>query len=129
MVALLLLAVWPAVSSHAVLQHSGLIHQFHDDHDEDADEPGGSHEHHANGHDVADGQCVLSAKEVSVPTHHADVMPFVVWWLAAASMPELSPERHPSGLAPPGLAPPELSHRWQFFFRAALPARAPSFVS
>jgi hypothetical protein len=28
-----------------------------------------------------------------------------------------------------GLSPPELSRSWQFFFRAALPVRAPSFLT
>jgi hypothetical protein len=28
-----------------------------------------------------------------------------------------------------GLSPPELSRSWQFFFRAALPVRAPSLFS
>jgi hypothetical protein len=33
------------------------------------------------------------------------------------------------GIVEVNLSPPELVGAWQFFFRAALPARAPSLVS
>ena len=78
LIALLLLVLWPAVSSHALLQHSGLIHQFHTDHDEDSDGsdvPNGPHEHHGVDHDAADGVCLLSAKEVSVLAPNSVVPP------------------------------------------------------
>ena len=48
---------------------------------------------------------------------------------AGLSRAQLAGTQHSSGLSPPGSAPPELSHRWQFSFRAALPVRAPSSVS
>jgi hypothetical protein len=53
-------------------------------------------------------------------------------WLAVALLTSTLnfPALHsPFGPSPPGVAPPELSHCWQFSFRAALPARAPSIAS
>lgn len=125
-VALVLLAFWPAMTSHPLLQHLGLIHQVHEDHDSSGD----SHEHDADNHAFADGDYLLGSKDVSVwkPVASAAVLPFATAILL--SMETLARrEVFNSGPAPPGTAPPELSHRWQFSFRAALPVRAPSFAS
>jgi hypothetical protein len=129
---LLLVAVWLPASSHALLQHIGLIHQVHahDDHADGHDAgSSGSHEHDADNHDAADGLCLASAAKVHVPTPIFVVLPD---WLAvpvATLMTDANFAALHSGLSPPGSAPPELSHRWQFSFRAALPVRAPSLVS
>jgi hypothetical protein len=124
-VTVLLVAVWLPASSHALLEYCELIHQVHTDHDADSS---GSHEHDADNHDAADGHCALSSTHISVP------LPDVVASLAFLCLldfwtSELHTELQPSGLAPPGTAPPQLSHRWQFSFRTALPARAPTLIS
>jgi hypothetical protein len=139
-VTLVLLAVWLPASSHAFLQHVGFIHLLHE-HDDlaeaDADHSDAEHhsdsehprEHDGDTHAAADGLCVASTAKVQLakPTIVA-VHP----WLAAAALISVEVpsalEAH-SGPSPPGVAPPELSHRWQFSFRAALPVRAPSFLS
>ena len=116
---------WLPASSHPLLEYAGLIHEFHADHDTDSN---GSHEHDDD-HDAADGLCAPSSPHVNVPTPHfvATALPpgLIVsdqGWLRHDSL-------RPSGPAPPGTAPPQLSSGWQFSFRAALPAREPSFVS
>ena len=133
-VALLIAALWLPASSHALLQHLGYIHQAHThdesvdaDHHEDSD---GSHEHDTDNHAAADGLCLVSSGKVSAAK---PVVVATLPWLKAATVLSgadiaTSFERH-SGPSPPGVAPPELSHRWQFSFRAALPVRAPSFIS
>jgi len=132
-VTVVLVAIWLPASSHAFLQHVGFIHQVHEhdepsdaDHDSDAEHP---HEHDADNHAAADGLCLTSSAKVQLekPTIVA-LLP----WLAAALLISAgisSPLEAYSGPSPPGVAPPELSHRWQFTFRAAPPVRAPSFVS
>jgi hypothetical protein len=121
-----LLAIWLPASSHALLQYAGLIHQRHTDHDADSN---GSHEHDSDNHEAADGNCALSPTLVSVPVPDAVANPFPVCALGLDWTSELHVELQPSGLAPPGTAPPQLSRRWQFSFRTALPARAPSLIS
>ena len=128
MVTMLLVALWLPASSHPLLEAAGLIHDHHDDHDGDSD-ASGSHEHHADDHEVADGNCLLTSTDVSVtvPTPVTPPLPI--------GLPDGEPAQGPCGVcdspghAPPGLAPPELSHRWQFSSRAALPVRAPSVAS
>lgn len=125
-VALVMLAFWPVITSHPLLQHLGLIHEVHDDHDSD----GGSHEHDTDNHAFADGGYLRGSSDVSVskPFGSGAAFPFATALLAAPVTLALR-EGFNSGPSPPGTAPPELSHRWQFFFRAALPVRAPSFAS
>jgi hypothetical protein len=132
----MLVAVWLPASSHALLQSFGFIHQVHT-HDDSADEAHDadshdSHEHDADAdnHAAADGLCLVSSGKVS-PAKLVAVA--ALPWLVAATVlsgaeTPSSLQRH-SGPSPPGVAPPELSHCWQFSFRAALPVRAPSFVS
>jgi hypothetical protein len=130
MVAIALAAVWLPASSHALLQHAGFIHQIHVHEDEDHDDHSSqSHEHDADNHDAADGFCLSSAGKVAAPLPGIVMVPD---WLEVPSLPaSVIAERFAphSGLSPPGVAPPELSHRWQFSNRAALPARAPSLLS
>ena len=125
-VALILLAAWPVMSSHPLLQHFGLIHEVRADHDRD----GGSHEHDTDNHGFADGGYVRGSTSIAVwkPLASAAVLPFATAMLL--SLESLArPEGINSGPAPPGAARSELSNRWQFIFRAALPVRAPSFAS
>ena len=121
----LLLAIWLPASSHALLEHFDLIHKVHADHDADST---GSHEHPTDNHQAADGKCALSSTHVNVSLLNVVVTSFLPSALGLDWASELNVERQPSGLAPPGTAPP-LSHCWQFFFRTALPARAPSLIS
>jgi len=125
-VSLLLVAFWLPASSHPLLQYAGLIHARHADHDADSS---GSHEHDSDNHEAADGNCALSSPHVSIPAPNAVASPFLVVALGFEWSSEPHAESHPSGLAPPGTAPPQLSPGWQFSFRAALPARAPSLIS
>ena len=130
MIAAVLLAFWPAVSSHAFLQVWGLIHLTHADPGWDPGSPEGSHDHHDNDHEVADGQCRLSTQSVVAPGPLLVATPLWLcgWMLARVPLPS-DDEPPASGVAPPSSAPPELLHRWQFSLRAALPVRAPSLVS
>ena len=125
-VTVLLVAVWLPASSHTLLEYFELIHQVHADHDTDSD---GSHEHDADNHEAADGKCALASTHVSVPGPNMVASSLLFGLLGVGSPSELHVERQPSGLAPPGTAPPQLSARWQFSFRTALPARAPSLIS
>ena len=123
---MLLVALWLPGSSHALLQYAGMIHQWHADHDADST---GSHEHDADDHEAADGHCVLSSADVHVPEPKALGIPLLICFLGLESDLGLHVVRYPTGLAPPGTAPPQFSTHWQFSFRTALPARAPSLVS
>ncbi len=141
-VVLLLVALWLPASSHALLEHAGFIHHEHehahehephsDFHHHDAHphpEPDGRHEHNGDNHAAADGLCLLASAKVQVPTPDFTTAD---GWLTAVLLPlpdDDSGTANHSGLSPPGTAPPELPHIWQFSFRTALPARAPSLVS
>jgi hypothetical protein len=128
--ALLLAAFWLPASSHVVLERFGVIHVVHHDHSHHAEphDAGGSHEHHDAGHAAADGQVVASTTFFKLPTPSAALVPCFVFCLVADLDRQAGLGRSFS-LGPPETAPPELSHRWQFSSRAALPVRAPSFVS
>ena len=126
LVALMLLAVWPAVTSHTLLEQLELVHVAHADHDADLPD---SPEHDGADHDAADGLCLVSSKATSIPVPQVALAPELIGWLATGYLSELQGQRHWSGTAPPGTAPPELLHCWQFSSRAALSARAPSFLS
>ncbi len=126
MLTLLLVALWLPASSHVLLEHLGLIHEAHSDHDSDST---GSHEHDDDNHSVADGNCLLTPTGVKVPAPQQAFPLSLIGYLAKEWAFDLDRHQIPSGLAPPGTTPPELSHRWQFSSRAALPVRAPSFVS
>ena len=124
-VTVLLLALWQPATSHALLEQIGWIHTAHDD------TPDGSGSDTDNDHDAADGICQVTSNHVDVP--QPDFTGGLLWARAAftltlAALFEASCAL-PSGPDPPGTAPPELSHTWQFSFRASLPPRAPSVIS
>jgi hypothetical protein len=124
-----MLAAWLPASSHSLLEYAGLIHERHADHaDHDTESPG-SHEHNADHHEAADGKYASASPHVSVPQPDAFSMALPFCALGLAWVSEFHVEPHPSGLAPPGTAPPQLSRCWQFSFRAALAARAPTLIS
>lgn len=141
LVALLLVALWLPASSHVHLERLGLIHQVHAEHhhhghanDGDADDHGDSQpvegEQHTSGHDAADGNLVQVSSDGGVDGSRLaalPVAPCLDFAEMAPSLPPASPDH--TGLEPPGVAPPESIQRWHFASRAALPVRAPSFVS
>ena len=130
-----MLAAWLPASSHSLLEYAGLIHERHAEHTGHADhahhdtDASGSHEHDSDNHEAADGKFASASSHVSVPQPVAVAMPMLFSGLGLDWISELHIERQPSGLAPPGTAPPQLSHCWQFSFRTALLARAPSQIS
>lgn len=125
MVALMLLAIWPVMTSHALLQRFGVIHEVHHDHDGGA----GSHEHGSDPHDFADGGYLRGLTTILLHKIIGLAAMLIVAFAVLLPFHAPAPRDGHSGLAPPGTAPPEISHRWQFAFRAALPVRAPSFAS
>jgi hypothetical protein len=123
--ALLLLAAWPAVTSHSLLEQFGLIHEVHHDHHSD----GGSHEHNSDNHDFADGDYIAKLNGDTGPLR-VDLQFYEVPWSTAAlqSTNNIS-DVNTLGPAPPGVAPPEILRSWNFLHRTAVHARAPSFIS
>jgi hypothetical protein len=122
--ALLLLTLWPAITSHPLLEHFELIHHVHADHDGGD----GSHEHGADDHVFADGDYLRGSKESFVGKYQLGIVAIL---LLPTSRLIVAPSHDlvHSSPSPPGTAPPHLVHRWQFSFRAALPVRAPSCIS
>ena len=129
-VSLLLAVLWLPASSHALLEHFGLIHQVHADHDHHEHEgEGGAHENGSHNHHAADGLMVAPAGKVESPAPEFVATPDWLTALLCAAPRPVSPAVPGFGLSPPCSTPAELSRRWQFHSRAALPVRAPSFVS
>jgi len=121
----LLVALWLPASSHSLLDAAGFIHVW-----QDADgDFSGQHQHHTDDHDVADGLFLLSSTDVRLSVPAIVALPLPISLPNVEWTPDFQDQTIHSGLAPPGVAPPELTHRWQFAFRAALPIRAPSFAS
>ena len=126
LIALALVAIWPAVTSHSLLERLDLIHVVYEDHHHH-DDDGKSHEHDTDNHRFADGDYTLPSptKSLSKPNFsiaHAGAVAFV---LSPISL-DITEAQGP---APPGVAPPLLQKSWHFSLRAALPVRAPSFIS
>ena len=144
-VAVILVAIWPAVTSHALLSHSGLIHIVHSDHHSHGDRSAihqhlyhdqhgaheheeGSHEHNGENHAFADGdyRSASASKLIFKPS-------LSVLFTAGSAMTALVPRGEASvnspGPAPPGSRSQILQQTWQFSSRAAIPVRAPSILS
>lgn len=122
-VTILLLALWLPATSHALLEQAEWIHTAHTHADGAPDTD--------NDHDAADGICRVAPTDVQVPQPELTGGLLLAWTsfsLTLAASFEAS-FALPNGLDPPGTAPPELSHSWQFSFRASLPPRAPSLIS
>lgn len=120
---MLLLALWPAVTSHALLEQAGLIHEVHDDHHGEE----GSHEHNADNHTFADGDYLSANGAKSLKKPESNVISTALFQTVFPSSVFLRNDS--PGPAPPGAAPPHLLKSWSFLLRAALPVRAPSFIS
>ena len=131
MFTLFLAAVWPAVTSHTLLEQAGLIHVVHADHhhshDHDYDHSGDSHEHNADDHDFADGNYWTKTSQTKTPRPDFTLLNQTEWLAAALTNPPA--QLFFFGPGPPGISPPELLHRWNFVLRTAVDARAPSFLS
>jgi hypothetical protein len=121
--ALLLLAIWPAVTSHALMERFELIHEVHYDHEQHSN--GGSHEHSADDHDFADGGYFAKTSGNSAPlrvdlwSYQAASLTVFLFWADSIALKGFGP-------APPGVAPPEYLHSWQFLHRTSADVRAPS---
>lgn len=118
---MLLLVIWPALTSHALLQQVGLIHQAHEHHHHG----GGSHEHNSDHHVFADGDYIgLSPGKIlfkpSLISLPASATPVV------ASVLSIQRRVDSPGRPPPANTPALLQRIWHFSLRTALPARAPS---
>lgn len=130
----LLVLCWPVMSSHALLHQMGAIHEVHSHHHHDGhhgshehdSQHDDSHEHRAENHSFADGDCLHTwTKPISVKGHLLLFGAVADLWspvsdAVSSSVPTVF------GPSPPGGGPPELASCWQFHFRLALPARAPS---
>jgi hypothetical protein len=123
MFVMLLLAIWPAITSHTLLEQAGMIHVVHDDH-HGSD---GSHEHNTDNHAFADGDytSASAAKSLKKPDLAIVSTAFLQAFCSSAF---LGKDDSP-GPAPPGTAPPLLQKSWYFLLRTALPVRAPACFS
>jgi hypothetical protein len=121
-VAMLMLTLFAFASSHPLLEGLGLIHQE----SAHADGPASSD----SDHELADGKCRINISRDEVQKSFADGSFSLAKILALACVlfqsEELSAQSTVEIASSP---PPELRTTWQFSSRAALLARAPSFVS
>lgn len=124
-IVVLLVAFWPLLTSHSLLEQLGVIHQT-SHHDEDHND-GDHHSDHADDHDFADGKYLTKSGASDAP----DLVPVSILqalWATICFQELLSaPDSVASGPSPPGLAPLEIVRSWNFLRRTALDARAPSF--
>jgi len=116
--ALVLLACWAPISSHELLEHWGVIHV----------QASNASENHSDDHDAADGICRLPAGPFQLQNFLPSqitlaMLPAVVVDAAAESI------WQQASFALVNPSPPDIPVGWQFSFRAALPVRAPSFIS
>lgn len=132
--ALLLLVTWPAITSHALLERLGVIHQVNGDHDHHhPNDASAKHEHehepHSENHEFAHGDYFAKLGSDGAPSR----VDLQIYEIALVPIHFQRPAdcRNISllGPAPPGTSPPELLHRWNFILRTAVDARAPSFLS
>ena len=115
---MVMVALWLPAASHCLLEDIGWIH-------EDPAAADGDF-----GHDAADGNCHLVASNPSLKW--LGLTEDILLWNPGLLAVDWSFEALPNVSKPdvPGTAPPSKRlHCWQFLFRAALPARAPSLAS
>lgn len=119
--ALLLLTLFVSASSHPLLEGLRLIHQ------EVAHSHG--HDHPDADHELADGDCQFVSSRDDLQTDRApgEHVAYEVPALLCLLLQSADDSSHWIDIA--SSPPPELGATWQFSFRAALPARAPSFAS
>ena len=115
---MVMVALWLPSASHCLLEDIGWIHEDHAAAESDF------------GHDAADGNCHAPISGTSLQSLGLDRE--ILLWNPELLAGDWCFELLPCNSKPdfPGTAPPaEMVHCWQFTFRAALPVRAPSFVS
>jgi hypothetical protein len=127
--AVMLALLWVPASSHPLLEYADLIHERHADHADHDPDSSDSHEHNTDNHEAADGKYASASPHISVPLPDVVALPMLFCPPGLNWASERHIELHPAGLAPPGTAPPPHSQHWQFSFRTALPARAPSLIA
>ncbi len=121
-VAMLMLTLFAFASSHPLLEGLGLIHQD----TAQAEEPAKS----GSDHELADGKSQINISRDEVQKSFADGSFNLAEILALACVLYQHEELSARSAIDVASSPPrELGTSWQFSSRAALPARAPSFVS
>jgi hypothetical protein len=156
-VAVLLMAIWPAVTSHTLLESLGVIHVAHHEtvHTAESAQEHHRHEHHGDSdshhhhpHHSLDNAADRNDHNQQSGDHHLFADGDYAWTSAGKTLtkPELGDDRaltlfctsalnrveaeiDLTGPAPPGTAPPLLQKTWQFLLRAAVSTRAPSITS
>ena len=118
----LLLALFVLASSHPLLQGLGLIHQYSNHHSELPD----SHSDSDRNHDAADGLCRVDSHRDEIQKFAGGNLSCLAFIAALLDGEVVGAEPRFANTTSP---PPELDTTWQFSSRAALPVRAPSFVS
>jgi hypothetical protein len=113
------------VTSHALLERFGIIHEVHADHHRD---DGESHEHNAYNNDFADGGYISKTTGNSAPIR-ANLCLYQAAWLTVVLHSIDLDVMTAFGPAPPGLAPPEFLHSLNFLLRTSADVRAPSSLA
>jgi hypothetical protein len=112
--------LWLASTCHVLLERAGLIHQ-EEQHNQSASDSD-------DGHDAADGRCVLSGNAPLAFAPASCVLFEIGCYLEDGNSRERVFELHSCGLAPPK-EDSILISSWQFCRRTALSPRAPSLFS
>ena len=145
LVAMMLVAIWPVVTSHTLLEslgvkddpdradanhhhhHHGNPDPHHHDQKHEKSDSEEHREHNADNHTFADGDYAWTpaAKTLKAGLSIWNLVAF----FCASSLSSIEAKLDSPGPAPPGAAPPLIQKTWQFSVRAAVPARAPSIIS
>ena len=119
-IAMLMLAAWMPAASLCLAECAGLIERGDccpDESSDDADT-------------AAYSCCLLASGSYKSDTHRPLVLaPDAIATARRVSLISVLPSSDGLASSPLTLSPPELRVTWQFFFRTALPPRAPSFAS
>lgn len=120
-VAMLMLTLFAFASSHPLLEGLGLIHQ-EGTHTEGPASPDSDHA-------LADGKCQFNSSRDEIQKSLANGGFNLAEILALACVLQLEDLSSQASVEIAGSPPPKLGTSWQFSFRTALPARAPSLIS
>jgi hypothetical protein len=120
-VAMLMLTLFAFESSHPLLEGLGLIHQ-------EISHAAGSADSDTD-HDTADGICRIESSQDKVQQPAFDVLDVFHSFIFTYALLSISEYDDKLGGIESSASPPGLGVTWQFISRAALPARAPSFLS
>jgi hypothetical protein len=123
MLALLLALVWAPLMSHCVLETVPGFEFLRCDASSQASSPDADHCSDTGCCSVENGDCHPPSLQPLLPLPLLVLLPLVVPAEAEVCLPSQN------SLPVPTPPPPDLASAWQFMFRTALPARAPSSVS